>query len=910
MKPYLIIVFLITALFCSNNASPMSHKRLINVALFLDERGGDIWQAKSSGKDGVILAELKSAIKSSSSFIFVTGSTLQQYSKSKDLEKNFDQVWEIYESKAPKASLFILIPEAYKNKVIAAWKKSKWIPAAKKIAPAESTAALGLNIYDKKHFEKRTIKDIQTKKMAPTSKSVPAITIALVKNKRDKHGGFFNFYITGHGGATTQTERGSIASLSIADYQDLIQFLQKNCSVNLLVVLSCYGGGTHLFTSYPQATQLKFLKRDFLIVHYGTTDNPLRLTRKLNFVEFFQNIEEFEQRTGGVTLETILLSLYSPRAQKSPNILLGNTPYALLPNSQIIVPINIFPEEINFLSYTKVMAHYFADKDIVMKADKAVFLLFPTLIPATMKGVKRGASLLSASPGSGMHFFKEIDTTSVSTDPLDFLTSTFIWATIPLRSKAQKIFIIKKLKYRYRREMKELNNIVLIVPGVDIMGNAIYQLAYEQSVNHTNLYTQAELRGKYSERTRFIMLQGKFQPKVTQKSKYESAKESFDLITNAIKKHTLVGYLETDPQTIRQFPLLAGQKDYRSLIINIASLMDSKLLQERKELTPWDFVWGKVGFLQPPPRSREFGIRYPGEPIAKRREKQKFFQDLSDKINQMLNKELFLRSIALFMTEQEVFGKLLFKASIQQKQITQQQIDALLNAGLELFKQRFTSYSKQKLFERLIHHNLITKKQLATAEKVFSVDQYLGETLLKILINNKLISPQQAETALITAMRWYSEGDPSSGGELLKLLIDNQVLTPKRIITTFDIAMMLIKTGNIPRGLSFLERVTRSKQITQEQIDRLFTTAMTWLSEDVGERKVDHVRKLLEILINNRRITKNDTEKVKAIRDSALKVLKRSKHVGDLVLRLLLDHELLSAEDEKEARETISKLYE
>jgi len=881
----------------------MTHKRLINVAILLDDHGADVRQGARPGMDGAVLATLKSAIKSRSSFIFVTGSTLQQYSKSKDLETNFDQAWEIYESKDPKASLFILIPEAYKNKVIAAWKKSKWIPPDKKITPAASTAALGLNIYDKKYFEKRTIEDIQTKTMPERSKSVPAITTALVKNK---HGGFFNFYLSGHGGATTPTAKGSIASLSIADYQNLIQFLQKNCSVNLLVVLSCYGGGTHLFTSYPQATQLKFLKRDFLIVHYGTTDNPILLGR-VNFLDFFQNIEEFEEEKRGikfkgaqkpsVTLETILLSLYSPEFQKDPrfDFLLGNTPYALLPNSQIIVPINIFPEKINFLSYTKVMAHYFDNTNIVV--DKDILFLSPSLIPATIKILKPhpDPAIVSAFPGSGIHFLKEIDITTIAIKPVQFIQTSFLKANLIIKSEAQKIFIIKKLRYKDGSKIKELNNIVLIIPGADttptqIVGgpkyyeDIIYQLAYEQSVNNKHLYAQAELHGKYSKKERAIILQGDFQPKPIQKSRYESAQESFDLIANAIKAHTLVGYLETDPQTIRQFPLLAGQKDYRSLIINMASLMDSKLLQEEKELNPWDFVWGKVGFLQPPPiLPKEFGIPRPKEPIAKRREEQERFQELSDKIDYMLNKELFLRTIALFLAGQEVWGKLLLKVSIQQKQITPQQIDALLNVGLDLFPIRPRTYSKKELFERLINREFITEQQRATAKILFSVDQYPGKTLLEILINNKLITPQQAETAqrLFLTDKKYS-GGKYSGETLLEILID------KKLIPLKQAATLLRAAGDWrhePERRSFASTV---KSLLMDNnlitIDQMMETITGYGAEE-----------LLKLIINNKLITEYDVEHTQTLFTTAMAWLKEGNTTpGGTLLKLLLDNQLLT----------------
>jgi len=988
MKPYFIVVFLITALFCSNNASPMTHKRLINVAILLDDHGLDVAQAKISGRDGPILATLKTAIKSRSSFIFVAGALLQQYSQSADLEENFDQAWEIYESKEPKASLFILIPETYKNKVIAEWKKSTWTRPAKKLTLEDNAAALGLNIYDRKHFKKHRIEDIRNRLMPERSKSVPAIKAALVKNKRGGfYRGFFNFYLNGHGEPTTQTEKGVIASLSIDDYQDLIQFLQKNCSVNLLVVLSCYGGGRHLFTSYPQATQLRFLKRDFLIVHYGTTDNPIHAT-EVNFVGFFQNIEKFEQKEPGITLEAILLSLYIPEGYYggvTGSVTLGNTPYALLPNSQIIVPINIFPREIIFLTYTKVMAHYFANKTIAMKGYYPSLFLFPSLIPAMIQPLRRGGNIVSAFPGSSIHFLKGIDITTLPMDPLRFIRESFVEPAARLASEAQKIFIIKKLKYKDGSEIRELNNIVLIIPGADttliqVEGgptyyeDIIYQLAYEQSVNNKHLYVQAEVHGNLSQFNHW-MVQGFFQHKPIQKSKYESAKESFDLITNAIKKPTLVGYLETDPQTIRQFPLLAGQKDYRSLIINMASLMDSKLLQEQKELNPWDFVWGKVGFLQPPPiLPKGFGIRYPEEePIAKRREKQKFFQDLSDKIDHMLNKELFLRTIALFLAGEEVLGKPLLKVLIQEKQVTQQQTDALFDAGLELFPKFLVAYTQKGLLRVLIDHNVITKQQLVTAKKVFSADGYQGKTLLETLINNKLITKhdvKHTQTLFAAAMRWYSEDKTFLGSNLLKLLLNNQLLTQKQITTLFDTAMAQIKTGEIGKGLTIVLPITGSKQLTPEQIKMLFTTAMTWLSKGnaieqehgsrllealitnklatieertaltaklfdtavtqfsdgktnlldlfIGQKLVtpkqietlfttamkwlsqgkDQGRSLLFLLIRHEHITKSDTEKIKTMRESVVTLFKRNKALGGrILLTFLIAAQLVTKEE-------------
>jgi len=275
----------------------------------------------------------------------------------------------------------------------------------------------------------------------------------------------------------------------------------------------------------------------------------------------------------------------------------------------------------------------------------------------------------------------------------------------------------------------------------------------------------------------------------------------------------------------------------------------------------------------------------------------------------MLNKELLLRTIALFMTRQEALGKLLLKVSIQQKQITQQQIAALLDAGLELFPKVHKSYSKKELLELLTKHNVITKQQRATANTVFSADSYRADRLLELIINNKLITKhdvKQVQKLLATAMKWSTEENTYSGGQLLRLLLDNQLLTKKQIITLFNTAMTQIKKGEIAEGVDLLELVTKSKHITQKQIDMLFTTAMTWLSE----MKPYYGAELLKALINNKRITKSDTEKVKTIRDSALKLFRSDQSGGETLVNVLRENQLLTAKDEEEVHEIYIKSFE
>ncbi|OQA36326.1 MAG: hypothetical protein BWY54_00137 [Candidatus Dependentiae bacterium ADurb.Bin331] len=136
----------------------------------------------------------------------------------------------------------------------------------------------------------------------------------------------------GHGLYEKKNFPGFIASLTIADYRDFLQFLNV-INVDLLYVVSCYSGGNNLLKTYQLNDELisKPISLNYFLIIGAVTDNSAAaVSTQIDFIEFFQMVDNF----------------FAPK--KSSNVKFGDVAKLLWGKIIHNIPSVRFPGSINY----------------------------------------------------------------------------------------------------------------------------------------------------------------------------------------------------------------------------------------------------------------------------------------------------------------------------------------------------------------------------------------------------------------------------------------------------------------------------------------------------------------------------------------------------------------------------------
>lgn len=292
-------------------------------------------------------------------------------------------------------------------------------------------------------------------------------------------------------------DHGLITSLPINEFRDMLKFFNEEIEIILFHYTSCYAGGAHLIEPYVEidnvgirkplnlkytvicgcpAENTSILEYPYLnLPPYENPNKPtttqctkleikdidlknkrLKFHGTLNFKKFFAAVKKGIHNDK----EKLLLASHSLHPFKSKidpySELIANIPLVRMAHSDHFEPIQ------RNNSYLILDAKN-CSKPIVI--NKEAVLLYNEYISGKMTLEKLGTyqnppHLFSMIPGFALHTFEEIDSSSLN---LNEIVNSFL--TFPELSSS-KIFWIKKLKCRNKKQSKETFNDVIIMRNV------------------------------------------------------------------------------------------------------------------------------------------------------------------------------------------------------------------------------------------------------------------------------------------------------------------------------------------------------------------------------------------------------------------------------------------------------------
>lgn len=607
-------------------------KRFLRLTMLLDEGLGD-------SDSGAVRRTLHVTLENKASCIIVSGSILQAAIREKlkkyiDIIPNIHKNFDIYRHKNKESFLFLLVPDDYRDRVLKEWKECNKAYTKKNNGEniiaflensnigrfTEQELALGLLVDNKNVFEKLTVKNrgleklrgdlskelIKTKitsrnddkkvegeiwtehkvfknaEIVKDSRCIEPLKSMFVKNKSIPCGGRWIIFEGGHGLPSGLDEAGSVISLSVPDYKNKISFYEKNLDVHFLYVFSCYGGGTHLVIPYLEPRGVFLEKNNFFIMHAGTSDNALSLAFDF-FPKFFSYFFNFVEKTN-FNLISKAKNLYKKCFHKPIRDIESFSsiiPFVRFPRMEKFIPINPWGDEVKLVNYAEVWAHAFANKNIIIEPKNFFVLISPTIIPQVMeiKNSKKLLSIYSIMPGNSVHFLAGINVIEKPIDLIEFITLRFLCLPETLSCSAQKIFVIKDLKFKQSKdssfpikskknfEIVELENVVIITPTKHSSDAKAF---FYNKHDKKNYYISAGTCESYEKYKKKKIVH------CDEKELWEELNDSF-----------------VPFEKIRKDFLLAGQDEY-DFFRDIAKLKTKNLWL--KDISTFDFVWNKIGF--------------------------------------------------------------------------------------------------------------------------------------------------------------------------------------------------------------------------------------------------------------------------------------------------------------------------
>ena len=444
-------------------------KRHLNAMIILDRNGHEL-----SGDNIAMKISLTSAIQDGSYSIICSLSVLYNYIQNPnfsnpqstafdDLLKSFEIYEHKIENEANVSGLILLMPKKYKKKLKEEYKICNRETNSEETLSSETfnvneKTALGFDLKNELKFTEINIDRLQEIKGMDKSnitrftskQTLEAIKDIFEKNKGVSCGGKWNIFITGHGSPKKIGEFGesSVADLEMKDFKKLIWFFDES-ETNFLDYNTCHGGGAN-------SLQLADIKTSFSIIVFGATDYYTYSIGSF-YKDWFKYLIEFDVSEKG--LRKALRSVFEGMTTKDKYY---NFPFVRFPKTDYFLPINPFPEEVEYLTAVKLKALKIEKKSVEIK-DKKAIMFSPSIIPVLIDINQDELPLfISTFPGASLHFFSKIN--FQAEDDLDKENLIELLQVIgdpspeaEHQGQVVKIFFIKEFKYK---EIV-LNNIVI-----------------------------------------------------------------------------------------------------------------------------------------------------------------------------------------------------------------------------------------------------------------------------------------------------------------------------------------------------------------------------------------------------------------------------------------------------------------
>jgi len=474
----------------------------------------------------------------------------------------------------------------------------------------EEQIAYGLKIHDLSIFRRKNkpyLERLRTRKSLPKVPMLQRLMRIFTPNKGVTNGGIWVFYQAGHGHYSTQKKPGSIANMSVKDYQKEILFFNDQLNVTRMFLTTCYAGSVHSMIPFVEASKRAVIQPRFDLYYNGVSDTSTFVDKA--YLAWFTLFEE------GLQDEKILKKMYSKFTKA--NLVFKRT------KTGHVIPINIFPKLVVIISYAKVKSHQLqispqtpqlrADVqqqttpiviELAERAYQKLVLVSPSSIPVPLV-IKRPnyTEVMSIAPGSFLHVGAELDLSQVpkilrrrpteKQDPITILKSVFFDLGKKLDIKNRKTYLFNKVMFYFFSLPINLqylsgiqNDSIVTFHNVMISstkdGADIY-FEWNETEN-SYYYTNAQIDAQGE-----ITLESSPSPIIRQNG-FETPFLTRTL-PNLLKKRAAVGYLEEYTGT-ELLPRLPGQEDLKKIAL-IPSLVQKENWIDG--VSAWDYVWFMTG---------------------------------------------------------------------------------------------------------------------------------------------------------------------------------------------------------------------------------------------------------------------------------------------------------------------------
>jgi len=470
----------------------------------------------------------------------------------------------------------------------------------------EEQTAYGLKIYNRNIFIRKNtpyLERLHATKSLPKMPMLPHLMRIFMPNKGSTekltNGGIWVFHQAGHGSYTTPERSGSIANMSVKDYQKEILFFNEQLNVARMFLTTCYAGSVHSMIPFVEASKRAIIKPRFDLYYNGVSDTATFVDKA--YLAWFTLFEE------GLQDEKILKKMYSTFTKA--NLVFKRT------TTGHVIPINIFPKLVVIISYAKVKSHQLqiSPQTPQLRADvqqqttpiiielsegylKKLVLVSPSSIPVPLV-IKRPnrTEIMSIAPGSFLHVGAELDFSQApkQQDPITILRSVFFDLGKKLKIKNRKTYLFNKVTFYFFSlpiNLPYLSGIQedSIVTFHNVMISSTKDGAYiyfewnetESSYYHTSV--------KINEQGE-ITLESSPSP-ITRQNGFETPFLT-QTLPETLKKRAAVGYLEEYTGT-ELLPRLPGQEDLKKIAL-IPSLVQKENWIDG--VSAWDYVWFMTG---------------------------------------------------------------------------------------------------------------------------------------------------------------------------------------------------------------------------------------------------------------------------------------------------------------------------
>jgi len=282
-----------------------------------------------------------------------------------------------------------------------------------------------------------------------------------------------SIYLSGHGIPLTWSEEPLIASLTLAEYKELIHFFNHiNCT--FLFVSSCYAAGVNMINVHAD------LIHSFPIIIGNLTDSFSKLYPVINFKKYFFILSKIGQN---LTFDTNFLNsnIFKKAIKKICGTSLNNTPWLKLPNSNKFFIVNLHN---NLIINEKQTLEKDASKPLKKEKSLTITcqknLLINTIaIDPIVKfvGIKL-PEIISVIPGNAYHIFQLVKAKNQTLyDLINHILKTPYEFT--------KVFYFKKIKVKKpKRKLSQfkvitLKNLLIVNYGTQTKIDNLHFRAHE-----------------------------------------------------------------------------------------------------------------------------------------------------------------------------------------------------------------------------------------------------------------------------------------------------------------------------------------------------------------------------------------------------------------------------------------------